>query len=407
MKHSCHTKGILACLTFLTTALLATGGLAQTGPSDSVPRIYGLALDPAVPASGQPRLIIATDYGLLRAAPDGFSTRIDSINGAISTLTATPDSPRRFYLSGFGTDKKPLGLLWAGDDLRDWTNVNKGNVIRSLVISPLESNLMFAIGDNIRVSEDGGATWRDLDQTPKETFSIAASATDKNTLYAATMTGLMISRDRGKSWLSEYADKKPVTMVAAGTGNRLYTFVFGVGLLTASEPALDWQLTSGKFEDRYLLHLIDDPKNPETLYASADTGALLTSRDGGKTWISYEGSQNRSPARLALGRQLFQDNCQACHGVKGVGESPGNPSAKDEFGFKAPALNNDMHAWHHSDAGIKATIQNGSSRNKRMVAFKEILTDKEIDDILVYIKSLWSLRSLACQGGRHMGCQGQ
>jgi len=41
-----------------------------------------------------------------------------------------------------------------------------------------------------------------------------------------------------------------------------------------------------------------------------------------------------------------------------------------------------------------------------MIAWQEVLNDDEIDDILAYLKSTWSLRSLACQGSRHMRCTG-
>ena len=49
-------------------------------------------------------------------------------------------------------------------------------------------------------------------------------------------------------------------------------------------------------------------------------------------------------------------------------------------------------------------ILNGSSRNERMIAWKETLSRDDAEYLVAYIKSLWSFRSLACQGGRHMAC---
>ena len=47
---------------------------------------------------------------------------------------------------------------------------------------------------------------------------------------------------------------------------------------------------------------------------------------------------------------------------------------------------------------------NGSPQNKRMVAWKGVLTAADALKIVDYIKSLWSFRSLACQGALHMKC---
>ncbi|MDP1668810.1 c-type cytochrome [Phaeovulum sp.] len=100
---------------------------------------------------------------------------------------------------------------------------------------------------------------------------------------------------------------------------------------------------------------------------------------------------------------MFEENCQVCHGANGVGEAPGDPEARDEFGFKAPALNDDAHAWHHSDQTLICFIAEGSPCNTRMVAFKKILSPDDIANLVAYLKSRWSVSSLACQGGRHMG----
>jgi len=211
------------------------------------------------------------------------------------------------------------------------------------------------------------------------------SSVQENRIFAATMTGLMVSEDGGKTWTKTYDSKAPATVVSSLGGGRVAAFIYGVGLIAADEADLAWSVISDGFEDRHLRNLIEDPKNSGLLYATADTAAILLSRDGGRTWVSFEGSDKATPERIAAGKQLFEDTCQACHGVKGIGESPDDPAAKDEFGFKAPALNNDMHAWHHSDAGLRATIHQGSPRNERMVTFQETMTDDDIDNILSYI----------------------
>jgi len=386
------------------SALTATASISQTAPTEGVAKIFGLVIDPATAKDDAPHLLIATKYGLLRAGPDGMSEKIGSIDAAIATIAVPAGKISPVYIAGFLPDNTQTGLLLSDDNLANWRKIGGEQGLRGLVVSPLDENLMYALGDGIKRSSDGGVTWTAFPATPKDTFSLAPSSIDGNTLFAATMTGLQASRDNGESWQTVYAEGSAVTMVSPVVGNRLIAFIYGTGLAVSDEASGIWEVLPTDFEDRYLVNLVADPANPENLFASADTGAMLTSRDGGISWISFEGSQNRTPERLANGQKLFEDNCQECHGVKGIGEVPDDPNAKDEFGFKAPALNDDTHAWHHSDEGLRSTIFNGSDRNTRMFAREGILTDTEIDDILVYIKSLWSIRSVACQGSRHMGC---
>lgn len=384
----------------------ATGASAQSGPTDSLPAIYGLAVDPAsAPGPSRP-LLIASDYGVLRATPDGTSTIISNRGAAIIGFAANPGNPREIYLSGFSQEKKSFGVMKSGDGGANWQKASDGNIgLTGFVFSGTKGRII-AIGQTIQTSTDGGKTWQPLANSPEKIFSIAAAPADDNVIFAATMDGLLQSKDGGQSWIRSHESSQPATMVASLSEGRTVAFVYEVGLIETDMNHPGWRILKDGFQDRYLLDLIEDPANAQILYATTDTGAILMSRDAGTTWFSYEGSDKRTGTRLAAGKALFEANCQICHGVMGIGEDPANPEARDEFGFKAPALNDDAHAWHHSDASLSATIHNGSPRNERMIAWQDQLSDDEINSILVYIKSLWNLRSLSCQGGRHMTCMG-
>ena len=193
-------------------------------------------------------------------------------------------------------------------------------------------------------------------------------------------------------------------MVHVTSHGQLFVFVYGTGLITAEESQLTWKTIARDFQDRVLMGLVADPHDQNRVYARTDTGAVMTSRDGGRTWTSFEGSERATAQAIREGERLFAENCQQCHGIQGVGERPEDPYAKDAYGFVAPALNDDAHAWHHPDRQLIDMILNGSSRNERMIAWKSTLSRENAENLVVYIKSLWSFRSLACQGGRHMMC---
>ena len=101
------------------------------------------------------------------------------------------------------------------------------------------------------------------------------------------------------------------------------------------------------------------------------------------------------------GAKLYKNFCQSCHGERGAGElvypwNIGKPGY-----FPAPALDDSQHAWHHSDEDLVKLIREGSPRTP---AWKNNLSDKNIRDIVAYMKSLWGARALECQGPKHMSC---
>ncbi|WP_149776702.1 c-type cytochrome [Ruegeria intermedia] len=379
-----------------------------SAPLDRVQSVFSLAVDPA----GDGALLLGTGYGLLRATPDGMAQVITPPRAAITGIATDPNDPARLLLNGIDATGAAAGLLIFDQKTARWTATpgtqgENGSKLTSLSISRLDGERMAGIDKTIQLSTDGGLSWEPLATAPEETLAVALSGTSPSRIFAATVGGLMVSEDNGQSWQQSYPGDAPATVVTSLSGGRVAAYIYRTGLVMADEETLDWQVVGSGFQDRYLRALVEDPSSPETLYAVADTGAILLSRDGGATWISFEGSDLATPDRIAAGKVLYDDNCASCHGAGGIGEAPDDPEARDEFGFKAPALNDAMHAWHHSDAGLRATIHEGSPRNERMAAWQEVLSDEEIDSILAYVKSTWSIRSLACQGARHMACLGQ
>jgi len=152
--------------------------------------------------------------------------------------------------------------------------------------------------------------------------------------------------------------------------------------------------------------------NPEFLSIASDEFLMSTIRDGRsgtammpfsylgrdkvKAIVAYLRSLSQLPSRAAevdaqpeahgdprLGEHWFQQICSTCHGVKGNGYlSGGTGTAIGNPGFLNKA----------SDGFIRTTIKEGRS-NTRMLGFQGAsglanLSDREIDDIIVYLRSL-------------------
>jgi cytochrome c oxidase cbb3-type subunit III len=82
----------------------------------------------------------------------------------------------------------------------------------------------------------------------------------------------------------------------------------------------------------------------------------------------------RDPAALAIGRNLFLNNCAACHGSDGGG-APGFPNLTDRDWL-----------WGGDADTVVATISNG--RMGVMPAWGPVLGERGVDDVAGYVLSL-------------------
>lgn len=97
------------------------------------------------------------------------------------------------------------------------------------------------------------------------------------------------------------------------------------------------------------------------------------------------------PARVARGAEVYGKHCAECHGPRGAG-LPGDWRQRGPDGkYPPPPLDDSAHAWHHPTEVLRRVIRTGSPPGMgNMPAWGEKLGERDIDDVIVYIKSLWS-----------------
>ncbi|MHC4819750.1 MAG: WD40/YVTN/BNR-like repeat-containing protein, partial [Planctomycetota bacterium] len=172
-----------------------------------------------------------------------------------------------------------MGRVWSFDAVWDLWAMSKYATVTSLAESPLVDGLVYAGTDDglIQVSEDGGASWREIDSLPgvEPAFfvnDIKADLHDADTVYVAVdhhkdgdfAPYLLKSADRGKSWKS-IADDLP-------------------------ERHLVWRL-------------VQDHVDPDLLFAGTEFGVFF-SPDGGGRWVKLTGGVPNIPFRdLAIQRR--------------------------------------------------------------------------------------------------------
>ncbi len=127
------------------------------------------------------------------------------------------------------------------------------------------------------------------------------------------------------------------------------------------------------------------------------------------TWPSG-GGDAPSPARLALGRQVYQDHCASCHGAELEGEADWRTRRADGT-LPAPPHDAGGHTWHHRDEQLFAITKHGIAAfappeyKTNMGGYAGILSDEEIWAVLDYIKSRWpeDLRARQAELSRRSG----
>ena len=97
---------------------------------------------------------------------------------------------------------------------------------------------------------------------------------------------------------------------------------------------------------------------------------------------------------VALGKQVYAENCASCHGVALEGQANWRQRGNDGY-MPAPPHDETGHTWHHPDTylflmtkyGIEKMI--GQTYPNNMPAYEDELSDEEIIAVLSFIKSTW------------------
>ena len=99
-------------------------------------------------------------------------------------------------------------------------------------------------------------------------------------------------------------------------------------------------------------------------------------------------------AAVARGEPLYAKHCAACHGGNLEGQ-PDWQSRNAQGRLPAPPHDEHGHTWHHDDQVLFEVTKYGLTKHappgyqSDMPAFEGTLTDKDIVDVLAFIKSRW------------------
>lgn len=268
----------------------------------------------------------------------------------------------------------------------------------------MKQKIMIIISTLLLLPILGNAQSVKVDKLPKvSSFVVHQGLVEQ--YFAATASGVYVSNNSGLTWTPSGDARLPATMLSEPTRGNLYAFIVGKGLLRLDNSSNQWKLVNNQFGSQVLVEMSAKPGKPDTFIAVNQFGKIMVSEDSGANWHSIKGPYKPTSEAEKRGLSLYKQNCVSCHGIDGVGETYTVQALTDNKYIRAPAMNDSEHAWHHTDEAIIKTILEGSPREPRMMAWKNAgLTKQNAQDLVAYIKSLWTQRELDCQGPKHMNC---
>ncbi len=115
------------------------------------------------------------------------------------------------------------------------------------------------------------------------------------------------------------------------------------------------------------------------------------------------GADPKNTHQVALGKQVYDQNCASCHGADFEGEDPDWKRTKEDGTLYAPPHNGDGHTWHHGDQLLFKYVKEGGQAiagkdfKSAMQPFSKSLSDEKIWAALAYIKTSWKEKQLEFQ----------
>ncbi|MFW8594424.1 c-type cytochrome [Cribrihabitans neustonicus] len=108
-----------------------------------------------------------------------------------------------------------------------------------------------------------------------------------------------------------------------------------------------------------------------------------------------------APEQVALGEALYAETCASCHGSDLEG-APDWRRRKTDGRMPAPPHDESGHTWHHSDRDLFTITRLGvggvvPGYESDMPAYQGVLSEREIIQILAFIKSTWPEHQRAAQ----------
>jgi hypothetical protein len=266
-------------------------------PISQLHHIHGLAVHPRAPHI----LYIATHHGLVRLVEGEPWELVGEDRSDFMGFTLDPTQAAVMYASGhpFGSahGPNPMGVIVSRDGGQTWQPLALEGAADMHAMA-LSADGMLLYGWNVmgspglyQISTKDGTWTRREAASLQHVFSLATHPQRQETLLAGSRSGLLQSRDGGRSWapLSPPVAGVPVTAAVYHPRDPQLLYAYAarpnLGLVKSTDGGQTWT-SMGFFrgEKDGVAVLAVAPQEGERLYLSTFTSDLYRSVDGGKSW---------------------------------------------------------------------------------------------------------------------------
>ncbi len=258
--------------------------------------------------------------GLFRSTDGGDSWTSASVAGEpgyVFSLGIDPSNPRNLFTASFNRVDRST------DGGASWGETGSGifrGFVHALAADPTSSSEVWAAGEGLQASDDGGETWRTA--LPDKVYSLLFDSRHPGTIYAGEAdqgsyypygTGFAVatSRDGGATWRRAGSTSEgAVTAFAADpfTDGVIYAATYVGTILRSTDSGATWTHWNTTDLGFNIFTLVADPMRSGSLYLGGWAGAYR-SLDGGKSWDPFvEGLEPYGVLGLAVspdGRFLY------------------------------------------------------------------------------------------------------
>jgi len=247
--------------------------------------IHGLEVDIDDPD----KLYLPNHQGLYVLESDGVLRKAGSISDDFMSFALSPSEPGVFYASGHPKTGGNFGLTKTTDGGNSWTKISDGLDgpvdFHTMAIDNINDQLIFGYYRGaLQRSDDGGTSWQYLVNAPDQIIQLSAGEIEGQ-LYAATVSGLLISQDKGESWTALESIKETLTAIEVNANNG-QMFAYGVksGLIFSDNKGETWAEIDLDSSDDQVLYIASSRTNPNQAYFVTKSLEIYKTTDGGEAW---------------------------------------------------------------------------------------------------------------------------
>ncbi|HEY0555706.1 MAG TPA: hypothetical protein VGG20_15725, partial [Thermoanaerobaculia bacterium] len=262
---------------FAVPARAAANPWTPVGPGGGV--IESLAVDP-----GNPAVVYAIAVDTLYKSTDAGMTWTVLAGPNLQVVALDPAHPGTVYAGG-------QILLRSTDGGGTWTDVTPatGDTVSINVLAVAPDGVVFAADRNLLLrSADGGRTWPLVAEGHYNIQSVLVDPTDPRHIFYLGYKDISASDDGGLHWAPLTVPASPLDLtglaLAPSAPNRLYFLSQADNaVLRSDDRGASWSASGHPPRVSGVLSFQVDPRSPDKLYAASWEG-IFTSGDGGGSW---------------------------------------------------------------------------------------------------------------------------